>query len=367
MCSFSAPSSVLHFVLGLLVAPVVFVGCDLQSSSDNNRDSSLTTNNCTIPVEELQSGCSGGKDCIPSIDGISPGDDRLVDASEASGLTDTSRVIGLLVGDRALAVPHSILWSHEIVNVDDWGGKTFAVTYCPLTGSSLAFDRSAIDGAEFGVSGLLYQNNLVMYDRREDESLWPQMSRRADCGAVVGRRLDMIPVVEMRWPEWRSLHPETRVVTDGGAFNRTYPYGGYEALNSPPFSNTAYDDRRPPKERVLGIPTGAESGIALPFQELEDGPPVRVIAVTAGATQKTVFWDRAAESAVAFETTTAFSVQEGRIVDDETGSTWTVDGVAIDGPREGDRLDRVDVAYVSFWFAWSAFQRNTDLWTNRSG
>ena len=70
---------------------------------------------------------------------------------------------------------------------------------------------------------------------------------------------------------------------------------------------------------------------------------------------------------MAFETSASFSIQNGTIVDDETGSTWSVDGVAIDGPRKGEQLDPVDVAYVSFWFAWAAFQPETDLWTNNSG
>jgi hypothetical protein len=365
------PSIALPFRLAavLLVAPLLVVGCDFGSNvgddSNGNNDEAFNTSNCTIPTSDLQSGCSGA-DCIPSIDGITPGDERLVDANNVSGLADTSRVIGVLVGEQALAVPHSILWTHEIVNVDDWGGHTFAVTYCPLTGSSLAFDRSTIGGAELGVSGLLFRNNLVMYDRRDEESLWPQMSREANCGGSVGSQLDMIPVVEMRWPEWKSLHPGTKVISDGEGFDRTYPYGNYEALNDLPFTPVSYDDSRPPKERVLGIPNGSDGGMALPFRALDEGHPVRVVTVTAGATEKTVFWSREAESAMAFETSAAFSVRGGRIVDGESGSTWSVEGVATGGPREGDRLEPADEAYVAFWFAWTVFQPETRLWTSDS-
>ncbi|MFB6273899.1 MAG: DUF3179 domain-containing protein [Salinibacter sp.] len=365
MRSLPATASSLRLVVATLLAPLLLVGCDFESTTGDN-NSKFDTSNCTIPTSKLQSGCSGAG-CIPSIDGITPGDDRLVDADNVRGLTDTSRVIGVLVGDRALAVPHSILWSHEIVNVDNWAGRTFAVTYCPLTGSSLAFDRSAINGAEFGVSGLLFKNNLVMYDRRDNESLWPQMNRQANCGSAVGTQLDMIPVVEMRWPKWKALHPNTKVVSDGGGFDRTYPYGNYEALNDLPFTTVEYDDRRPPKERVLGIPAGDDGGVALPFRALDANHPVRVVTVTVGATQKTVFWSREAESAMAFETSSSFSVQDGTIVDDKTGSTWSVEGVALKGPRKGEQLKPVDSAYVAFWFAWSAFHPDTELWTNNSG
>jgi len=123
-----------------------------------------------------------------------------------------------------------------------------------------------------------------MYDRRDEESLWPQMNRQASCGSAVGARLDMIPVVEMRWPEWKSLHPDTKVVSDGEGFDRTYPYGNYEALGDLPFNSVSYDERRPPKERVLGIPAGPEGGIAFPFRALDEDHPVRVVDVTAGGT-----------------------------------------------------------------------------------
>lgn len=354
--------SALPLVLATFLAPFLLVGCDSRSTTGGNRN--FNTSNCTIPTAQLQRACRGGADCIPSIDNISPGDDRLVEAEAANSLADSNRVIGLVVGGQALAVPHSVLWTHEIVNLDDWGGRSLAVTYCPLTGSSLAFDRSTIGGAEFGVSGLLFENNLVMYDRREDESLWPQMNRQANCGATVGTALDMVPVVEMRWFRWKSLHPNTKVVSDGNGFNRRYPYGNYEAPNSPPFDGSSFDDRRPPKERVLGIPAGPDGGIALPFRALDAAGAARVVNVAARGTQATVFWSRRAESAMAFETSASFSVQNGTIVDDETGSTWSVEGIATDGPREGERLEPIDEAYVAFWFAWAEFQPDTGLWTN---
>jgi hypothetical protein len=350
-------------LLPLLLALLVLGGCDAGNGGNTEDDPRFSTSDCTIPSSQLVSGCRGA-DCIPSIDGVAPGDDRLVDAGAADELAGTNRVIGVLVGGRALAIPHNILWTHEIVNVDEWGGRSFAVTYCPLTGSSLAFDRRAIDGAEFGVSGLLFNNNLVMYDRQEDRSLWPQMNRKANCGPNVGTDLSMIPVVEMRWARWRHLHPDTKVVTDGNGFVRQYPYGDYEQPNTDPLFDMTVDDRRPPKERVLGLPSGGVDGVALPFGELEAGAPVRVVTVAAGGTEKTVFWNREAQSAMAFETASTFSVQDGRIVDNETGSVWSVDGRAVEGPRTGERLTPVNEAYVSFWFAWSFFQPGTTIWTS---
>lgn len=365
--------------VGVLVGTLVLVGCDTGSFGDDNSGSGgFNLDNCTIQTDRLVDG-GVPRDGIPSLDGFTPGDDRLVekDASSASYLEDDNRIIGLLFGDQALAVPHNILWHHEIVNVDDWAGQTFAVTYCPLTGTSLAFDRSVIDGAEFGVSGLLFNNNLTMFDRRDDESLWPQMNREANCGASVGTDLAMLPVMEMTWKKWRELHPNTKVISSETGFSRNYTTSGYPYGNPDPESSyerpnndnllfdMPIDDRRPPKERLLGIPNG-DGGLAVPFGELDDGSEARAVEVTVGGTDMVVLWRADAEGAMAYHPRTqsgqslSLAVEDGRFVD-ETGRTWTLDGRAEDGSA---RLEPVQTAYVAFWFAWAAdsFQSETRIW-----
>jgi len=354
-----------HWIV-VVFATVVLAGCDQGPGEAAGDDSAFNLDNCTIPTERLASGCEG-PDCIPALsepDLASPGD-------EAAGyLSDTSRVIGLLIDGHPLAVPHNILWFHEIANFTR-DGRSFAVTYCPLTGSSLAFDRGAVDGAELRVSGLLFDNNLVMYDRQENRSLWPQMNRQANCGANVGTTLSMIPVVEMRWKRWKTLHPDTDVVSSRTPYARdyregNYPYDDYERPNNDRvLFDMPIDDRRPPKERVLGIPNGSGGGVALPFGALNTAR-ARVVTVAVGGTDRTVFWSREAQGAMAFETSSTFSVENGKIVDDETGSTWTIEGRAVAGRRAGERLTPVDEAYVAFWFAWAAFQPETTIWTPAS-
>ena len=96
----------------------------------------------------------------------------------ASYLEDDDRVIALLLDGEPLAFPIKLLQWHEIVNLNR-GSTRLSISYCPLTGTGLVFDRSAVGGAEFGVSGLLYRNNLVLYDRADEPSFFAQMSRRA--------------------------------------------------------------------------------------------------------------------------------------------------------------------------------------------
>ncbi|MFB6230492.1 MAG: DUF3179 domain-containing protein [Salinibacter sp.] len=358
-------------VLGfLLVGGLLLSACDVNSTQGNRSADSLNLSdfdieNCALPTDRLISG-GVGRDGIRSLDQPSLVESE---AESAEYLADSSRVIGLLFGDKPLAVPLPLLWYHEIANFDDWGGESFAVTHCPLTGSSLVLDRDAVDGAEFGVSGLLFDNNLVMYDRRAEESLWPQMNRQAGCGAATGTELSMLPSIEMTWGRWKALHPDTRVLPLEDFDEVSYPYGNYRAPQNERllFEGTPIDDRRPPKERVLGIPveSGEKHGrsLALPFGALDDGSAVRVVTVTVDSTAMTVFWSRKAQGAMAYETSTSFSVEDGRIVDDATGSVWTVDGRAVVGFRKGDRLEPVNDAYVAFWFAWAAFHPDTRLWT----
>ena len=213
-------------------------------------------------------------------------------------LQDDDRIIGLVRDGQALAIPHNILWYHEVVNLD--GDEPISVTYCPLTASSLAFGRDAIDGRRFGVSGVLFMNNLIMYDIGTGESFWPQMFGDARCGPREGTVLTRVPVTEMTWAGWRDLHPDTKVISSQVNISRDYsanPYGDYDSIESDEFlfaEMPPLDPRRPVKERVLGLPSVdmvEEPGIAFPFQELIDQPGTWAVVETMWkGSPAVVFW-----------------------------------------------------------------------------
>jgi hypothetical protein len=307
-----------------------------------------------------------GKDGIPALT-----DPTFVGVGEGGTeyLFGDDRVVGFIADSRAFAIPLNIFWWHEIVNLTA-GDTPVSITHCPLTGSTLAFDRSAAGGAEFGVSGLLFQNNLVMYDRNTGESLWPQMLRSARCGPADGTNLAMVPVVEMTWDGWKSLHPDTRVVSGNTGFDRSYtryPYGNYEN----PSSRTLLfpgnlDPRRPPKERVLGIPDGT-GGIAFPFGVLDELGSMAAVSTDQAGETLVVFWDSARKAAMAFRPTLnseelTFSVIDGKIVDDQTESVWVIEGMAVEGSLTGEQLESVAEAFVAFWFAWPTFYPDVEIW-----
>jgi len=305
----------------------------------------------------------------------------LPDDPLASYVLDEDRIIGLRYGGEWIALPLPVMRYHEIVNLDG-GENRLAITYCPLTGTGLAFDRSRIGGAEFGVSGLLWRSNLVMYDRSSGESLWPQMRGRADCGPATGTVLTPQPVSDMTWRAWKELHPDTRVISENTGWKRDYRenvYEDYERIDAPPISNIIPDLRREPKERVLGIPH-PEGGTAIPFGVLPSNAlAVLSLSVPAGiispdGTPVVVFWDGSKRAMEAFHAVpdwsielgaagseVVFEVENGRIVDSVTGSYWEVDGRAVEGPAAGSKLTEVVGSMTAFWFAWAVFNPDTDL------
>lgn len=356
----SAPLSYLLGGLLLFVGAGVVTNCDV-TSTESSED---TGRNCSIDTDHLREGAERG-----SIVALSNPKAVGPESEAVSDLRDDDRVIALLGADPPLAVPRKLLNQHEIVNLE-WNDRSVAITHCPLTVSSLAFDRSVVDGAKFGVSGLLFHNNLVMFDKREDQSLWPQMSRRATCGSSAGTSMEMVPVLDLRWEHWRTLHPDTRVlpVRVSGQNTRSV------ARNAPrPRTGTSTGQHRKqstPSGLVLGLPGRGQirgdegpkvnsGGIAFPFRRLATDTGARVVRVSSGTV---LFWSQDARTAMVYESSSRFLVDGGQILDEDTGSVWTIEGRAVEGPRKGDQLRPVSSAYVALWSAWSNFNPETNVW-----
>ena len=291
-------------------------------------------------------------------------------------LAGTDRVIGVAVDGQFIAVPHNILWRHEIVNIQV-AGLPLAVTYSPLSGSSMVFDRRPIGGSPVGVADQVLYNNLVMVNGLTN-TLWPQMVRNTNCGG--SQLLPMYSAIEMKWEGWLSLHPQTLVVSGETGYNydyRTYPYGEYEKAHNTLtyYPQETFDDRMGPKERVLGIPYPSGRGLAIPFSVLQSRGGRAAFQWDLEGESHVVFWDIDLRAAIAYKATvngqvlTFFRVNrfvDGRFFDEETGSEWSFEGVAFAGPLTGTKLTRVVESYVSFWFAWSTFVPETFVMSTRS-
>jgi hypothetical protein len=133
----------------------------------------------------------------------------------AKYVVKNDRVAGVVVGGEARAYPLLVLNWHEVVN-DTLGGVPIAVTYSPFTDSIVVFDRRVgADTLEFGVSGLFYNSNLLLYDRNAaagQESLWSQLLSAGISGPHAGAELTVLSSNVLEWQDWLAAYPDTTIL-----------------------------------------------------------------------------------------------------------------------------------------------------------
>lgn len=181
-------------------------------------------------------------------------------------LNPEERVLVVQNGQLTKIYPYKILDRHEIVN-DRLGDERIVVSYCPLTGTGTVW-RSEVSGnaLEFGVSGLLSQSNLLLYDR-STESLWSQMRKEAVHGELKDAIPDLFPHQEALWGSIQNLPnlENVEVLSYNTGFDYDYdwfPYGDYRTEDSLIFFPIGYsDDRVPAKEIVLGVIVNGEAKV----------------------------------------------------------------------------------------------------------
>ena len=278
-----------------------------------------------LPPTEIRRG-GPPRDGIPAI--YTP---KFVRAGEQSDVEPDDRVLGVFVDGIAKAYPVAILDYHEVVN--DWTQAThMVITYCPLCGSGMAFHAGADGQGVFGVSGLLYNSDVLLYDHGS-ESLWSQILGKAIAGPKRGELLDQIPLAHVKYAQWLERHPASWVLSrETGYKGINYGrgpegYRGYERSRRVFFPVSSRDDRYHPKSWVLGIQADGVTK-AYPFEELRR---------TSGVVR-----DRLGEREI-----TVRYADEAAWAEDDQGNPLT--------------------AIRLFWFAWIAFHPDTEVYTAAAG
>ena len=385
----------------------------------------VSAENATIPIADILSGGPPPQG-IPALgfrglQGVADAtrEPRFVTQDEAAAwLGEREPVVLMRLGGEARLYPLQILTWHEIAN-DTLGGVPVAVTFCPLCNSALAFDRRVPatqaqvdalrrDGHQvraepldpeatrlyeqqtghpapelgvdvtFGVSGLLYFSNMLMFDDTTF-TLWAQLTGEGAVGDMAGERLIRYPAQLVGFAEARLAEPDALVLSQDTGFRRSYgqnPYVGYDDIGSPAFLfQGPSDGRLQAKERVITV-DGAEP-VAYPFDHLRDQ---RVVHDVIGGDPVVAFWAAGTATALGagqiataadvgavglFEATVdgqalRFDTHQDGFVDDATGSVWDVTGRARSGPLAGTLLEAVPHDNT-LWFAWAAFRPETEV------
>lgn len=277
--------------------------------------------NSLIPPTDVHKGCPA-TDCIPAID-----DPEFVASPDAAFMQPDDLVVAVTMGGETRGYPLRVLVWHEIVN-DTIQGRPLAITYCPLCGTSMVFDRT-INGIElsFGVSGMLYQSDVLMYDR-QTRSLWSQLAVQSVSGPQAGTPLKWLPSEHMTWAKWLERYPDSKVLSTNTGHTRNYdklPYGGYEKSDRILFPVPLTRDDLGNKEWIAGVVIGG-SAKAYPLAKLPSG---EWIEDTVGGTAIRVRYDAVSRE---FSASLADS---------------------------GEALPAVQ----AYWFAWQAFYPGTTLWS----
>ncbi len=194
----------------------------------------------------------------PSKDGILALVDPLnVTVKKADFIEGDQRVVGVIINDQARAYPIGILNWHEAIN-DVLGEIPILIVYCPLCDSVSVTDRRINNEIhEFGISGMLRNSNVLLYDRTDD-SLWSQLGFQAISGPNAGKSLAHLDNWELTsFKEWADRHPDSTVVSfDTGPNSRNYnesPYGDYSQTDYLMFPVDTSDDRLSLKERIIAV------------------------------------------------------------------------------------------------------------------
>jgi hypothetical protein len=347
--------------LGAAGAPVAPGG----SSGDPGGGQSVAGRD--LPISESALTRATRPDAIPAITAPAFDTDWRGVGRDVDPLRPDDAVVGVEREGRARAYPLRVLGWHEIVN-DDFGGPLL-VTFCPLCGSGIAAERTVNGEATvFGVSGLLLESNLVMYDRRT-ESLWSQIAMTAIRGPETGSALSMSPSRLTTWGTWQASHPETTVLlpppaseTIDGSVDGNYdriPFGAYQ----PGATTESGGPEASAAPTVLGI-TANGSATAYPRGEVQaagvvndavGGLPVVVAVAADGLTM--VAYVRSVDG----RTPEFDRVSETHLGAD--GSRWELtSGRAVDGPHAGAVLEPAAARPQMLRSAWRDFQPDSEFY-----
>ena len=298
-------------------------------------------------------------------DGIPPlRNPKMINAAEATYLKDTDVVFGIEINGDIRAYPKRILAWHELFT-DVVGGIPVAGVYCTLCGTVILYETHK-DGIAYqlGTSGFLYRSNKLMYDK-ETQSLWSTLEGKPVIGPLVNKGivLDYQSVVTTTWGQWKSRHPQTKVLSLETGHSRDYregiAYQEYFATDDLMFQVPETDARLKNKDVILAIriPELTEKSMAISSQYLRSHI---VYSNELEGVQFTVFTDKSGAHRVYNTRGLIFKEYDGAsTATDLNGIRWKLEENQLVSPGK-EELDRLH-SYNAFWFGFRAAFPDTTL------
>ncbi|MEM7256414.1 MAG: DUF3179 domain-containing (seleno)protein [Pseudomonadota bacterium] len=260
--------------------------------------------------------------CIPAAD-----NPQVSSAKDADWLKDDDTVFGVEINGEARAYPRRIMEVREMVN-DTLGGRQIGMPYCTLCGAAQAYLTDnlpdGIDRPVLRTSGLLIRSNKVMYDITS-MSVFDTFTGDAVTGPLAEKqvKLKQASVVTTDWASWKRDHPDTTVLVEALALGRDFDFRNGRDADGPIFPVGDIDPRLPVHEDIIGVITA--SGKPVAFQR--------------------------SKAMVALRNGKDIQVENIKLVLDAGGIRAT--------DKEGADLG----SHQAFWFAWSQFHPDTELWS----
>ncbi|MFQ5448036.1 MAG: DUF3179 domain-containing (seleno)protein, partial [Saprospiraceae bacterium] len=221
----------------------------------------------------------------------------------------------------------------------------------------------------FGVSGLLYNTNLIPYDRNSDSN-WSQMLLKSVNGPLIGKEIETYPLVETTWQTWKAMYPNSKIMNTNTGFNRSYgvyPYGGYKTNEQLIFPVKPDDTRLPRKERGLGIIVDGKAKFYR-FEQFDAPVAVHqdvfkgVELVVVGSSHQNFMaaYNRQLPDGTMLEFSAVVETGNPVVMTDNEGNEWNIFGEAVSGPRAGSALTPTE-SFIGYWFSWGAFYPNAEI------
>ena len=266
---------------------------------------------------------------------------------------------------------------------DSVGGEQVMITYCPMCNAAMVFNRKIKkDGKEyllnFGISGLLMHNDMIMYDK-QTQTWWEQLMGEAIVGELAGTELKMMRALIISVKDYFDRYPEGKILSPVGLpivskkEHRPFYHLNHEdnAIDTSYFISENVDPRLPPLERVLDIHV-ADHSMIYPFSEIAKREVINEVfenmhfvifyhgEMVSVLDEDDLSKSRHIGSATAFRSTLdginyTFKKKGNYFSDDQTNSIWDITGYCREGSLKGKQLmilphsNHFAFAYLAFF------------------